>query len=676
MNDSSRTVLDTETPVNPYSLLEAVNRSSDTVNVAWLIFIGLMSYLLITVGAVTQTDLLLNSDVTLPLLQAKIDLRRFFLCAPIVLVLVHGVVLGQLVLLAGKAMEFASAIRMLEISDARTHPLRLELDNFFFVQALAGPERSRMVGTFLHGMSWLTLVLAPVTLLLYLQAVFLPYHDADITGMQLIAVLADVALLVFIGVFLLRSETSFFRTLWGACRYHPVGLIGTTAFLIAATTVSFTFATNPATFLDSATQPSTQQADEPSVRASLGIGGPTGADRVLFGLLPRNLTVTDLRHVAGMDVTPGKPTLNLRGRDLRFAKLDRNDLRQADMTGAQLVGTSFVGADLRGVWMQCADVDGLASSADRRAARCTDARRSNFSKARLTDGKLSGIDLRGAKLEGARLDGADLSYGHMAGADFAGANLERADITGGAWLQGASFAWAHLEGADLAGAKLQLGNFANASMQGINLSRANLQGAVLRDAVLEGANLQFAKLHGADLTGAKMQGTDMTGAAVWRTLPFASEHSTLSDLALITLRPPEDGDLTEAKAAVDALESLALKKRLADALAPVLQAKLNAGWATSPELQAWQGLAKASETAQADGYRLRLSDFLAKLMCRARFANGAVATGIARRSMAPGFKGDMSALYDKLKGSDCPAAAGVSPSLKQDLAATTDALKE
>ena len=29
MNDSSRTGLDTETPVNPYSLLEAVNRSSD-----------------------------------------------------------------------------------------------------------------------------------------------------------------------------------------------------------------------------------------------------------------------------------------------------------------------------------------------------------------------------------------------------------------------------------------------------------------------------------------------------------------------------------------------------------------------------------------------------------------------------------------------------------------------
>jgi hypothetical protein len=138
MNDSSRTGLDTETPVNPYSLLEAVNRSSDTANTAWLLFIGLMAYLLITVAGVTHKDLLLNTAITLPVLQVNIELTRFFLFAPIVLVLLHLGVIGQLVLLARKTLEFASSIRMLEISDQRTHPLRLELDNFFFVQAMPG----------------------------------------------------------------------------------------------------------------------------------------------------------------------------------------------------------------------------------------------------------------------------------------------------------------------------------------------------------------------------------------------------------------------------------------------------------------------------------------------------------------------------------------------------------
>jgi hypothetical protein len=44
------------------------------------------------------------------------------------------------------------AIRMLEVSDRRQHPLRLEVHNFFFVQAIAGPHRSVVMGGFLHAM--------------------------------------------------------------------------------------------------------------------------------------------------------------------------------------------------------------------------------------------------------------------------------------------------------------------------------------------------------------------------------------------------------------------------------------------------------------------------------------------------------------------------------------------
>ena len=51
------------------------------------------------------------------------------------------------------------------------------------------------------------------------------------------------------------------------------------------------------------------------------------------------------------DVTPGERVVRLRGRDLRFARLDRSDLHQADLTGANLDGASLAGADLRGVLM-------------------------------------------------------------------------------------------------------------------------------------------------------------------------------------------------------------------------------------------------------------------------------------------------------------------------------------
>ena len=83
------------------------------------------------------------------------------------------------------------------------------------------------------------------------------------------------------------------------------------------------------------------------------------------------------------DVTPGEPSINLRGRDLRFARLDRTDLHQADMTGANLEGASLVGADLRGAWIGCGDLNELLLTNSRGAARCASARGANFSKARL-----------------------------------------------------------------------------------------------------------------------------------------------------------------------------------------------------------------------------------------------------------------------------------------------------
>jgi uncharacterized protein YjbI with pentapeptide repeats len=674
MNDTSHGEIDTETPVNPYSLLEAVNRSSGGANAAWLIYLGLMSYLLITIAGIGHKDLLLNSDIVLPILQVKIELTRFFLFAPILLVLIHVGLISQLVLLARKTLEFAAAIRMLETTEQRTHPLRLELDNFFFVQAMAGPERSRIVGFFLHGMSWLTLVVMPVILLLYMQLVFLPYHDVAITWAHRVVLMADIALLVFIGVFLWRLETSFFRAFWRTSLHHPIGLAFTAVLLAVVATFSLTIATIPGEAIEG----SVRQANARGAGYILGYAVPglgAAQEGSLFGLFHRNLIVTDMDLVVDKDVTPGEPSINLRGRDLRFAKLDRTDLHQADMTGANLEGASFVGADLRGAWIGCGDLNELLLTNSRGAARCASARGANFSKARLSEAKLAGIDLRGGKLEEAQLDGAQLAHALMMGASFANARLDRADLTG-AWLHGANFLLASLQGADLSGAKPQMADFTSAGMQGANLSLAGLEGAVLRDADLEGANMRMAALHGADMTGAKMQGSDLTGAQVWRTTPPGGEIAAFSDMAQIAVRPPSDDDMTALGASLAHMEDGPLKARLADNLVALTDPGQNASWATSPDQQRWQGLAKSSdEVAVAEGYKTRLTEFLAKLMCRSRYASGAVASGVARRAMAQGFKGDMPSIYDKLRSPDCPATAAMSPRLMRELATAADAAR-
>ena len=111
--------LDGEAPINPYSLLESVNGSSDSANTAWIIFLGLMAYITIAVAGVSHRDLLVNSPLALPVLQVSIDMTRFFMFAPFVLVLLHLGVLVQHVMLARKVVEFDDAVQLLEASE---HP--------------------------------------------------------------------------------------------------------------------------------------------------------------------------------------------------------------------------------------------------------------------------------------------------------------------------------------------------------------------------------------------------------------------------------------------------------------------------------------------------------------------------------------------------------------------------
>ena len=89
MSDGTRVGTDTETPVNPYSLLEAVNSSSETAHTAWLIFLAIMAYLMIAVAGVTHKDLLLETPVALPIMQVSIQQALFFEFAPVILVLFH-----------------------------------------------------------------------------------------------------------------------------------------------------------------------------------------------------------------------------------------------------------------------------------------------------------------------------------------------------------------------------------------------------------------------------------------------------------------------------------------------------------------------------------------------------------------------------------------------------------
>jgi uncharacterized protein YjbI with pentapeptide repeats len=634
MSDDARAAVDAEAPVNPYSLLEALNRSSRAAGTAWLIFLGLMAYLLVTVAGVTHRDLLLNEGVLLPVLQVRIDLARFFRFAPLALLLLHAGLIGQLVLLARKALEFDTALHLLESTDRPTHPLRLELDNFFLVQAIAGPQRSRMVSAFLHAVTWSTLVVLPLLLLLWVQLVFLPFHDPVTTAIDRAALLADVGMLAGLGVFLVHLETSYFRACWRMAAHNP----GSTAFgavvLGAAALFSVLLATVP------------DGGDDRSAMFA-------AADGALFGLFPRNLSLEGVDVAAGRLAAPGRPSLVLRRRDLRGARLARAGLQHVDLSGANLDGADLAGADLRGARLECGDAGLLRRAGDRGAARCASARGASFVAARLSEAMMAGLDLGGARLDDARLEGADLS--------------------GGAMLQGATFQRANLQGADLSGAGLQLTDFSGASMQGADLSLAVLDGALLRNADLEGANLHRARLYGADLSGAKVKASDMTRARLWRTVPPGGDAALMADLTQIVLKAPSGNEVGGIAATVASLGNASLEARLGR-MGPL--AGDDGSWVSSQEGQAWSALMRASEAAaRQDDYKARLSIHLARLACRAGLRDGAVAAGVARRAVSGGFKGDVGYIHERLRSGECAAATAVPPPLLAALAAAAEAAR-
>ena len=189
--------------------LEAIKKAvDDAASVSgglWLSYLFVLFYLAVAAGAVTHADLFFEKAVKLPFLGIELPLVAFFLLAPILFVIVHAYTLVHLVMLTDKAKRYHEALNV-QIKDANGEEaerrkatrdkLRRQLPSNIFIQFLAGPSdlRESAFGWLLRAIAWITLVVAPVLLLLMIQIQFLPYHNGLVAWTQRIALLFDLAL--------------------------------------------------------------------------------------------------------------------------------------------------------------------------------------------------------------------------------------------------------------------------------------------------------------------------------------------------------------------------------------------------------------------------------------------------------------------------------------------------
>jgi len=358
--------------------LEAIKKAVDDAAAVggglWLSYLFVLFYLAVAAGAVTHADLFFENPVKLPFLNIELPLLAFFFLAPILFLIVHAYTLVHLVLLTDKAKRFDQALRY-QIGNenaAIRDSLRRQLPSNIFIQFLAGPVdvRQSAFGWALRAISWVTLVIAPVLLLLLVQIQFLPFHNEPITWTHRIALLADLGLVWWLWRKILSGRELGGRRRGAAWAWTGVGL----AFSASAVLLSWTAATFPGEW---------QEDHWPNwrvfgARDELGTAKKVSLHDLLFNLpvddttRRRNSLFSSTLVLPGLNVYEGLSiddpeklkwrdyVFRARGRDLKDAILDFASLPKVDFTGAELQGASLFGAQLQGASLIGAQLQGTS----------------------------------------------------------------------------------------------------------------------------------------------------------------------------------------------------------------------------------------------------------------------------------------------------------------------------
>ncbi|MFN3200504.1 MAG: pentapeptide repeat-containing protein [Bradymonadia bacterium] len=201
--------------------------------------------------------------------------------------------------------------------------------------------------------------------------------------------------------------------------------------------------------------------------------------------------------------------------DFSFSDLRGADLRGAKLFHASFEGANLEGADLRGVVLYHSDLSHSNLQGARIGAgyewvcvgsggciigdeRCVSRTQATW---------LYGVDLSGARVGDAlnTVPQGNIPWARFVGTDLRGAQLEWSD------LQGMAF-----DEADLTGASLYHSDLNRASFRNAVLHRANLSGAHLKGADLAGADMREAELLWVDFEGMVLTDTNLNGAIVRR----------------------------------------------------------------------------------------------------------------------------------------------------------------
>ena len=338
----------------------AVNDASSRTTALWLSFLTFLAYLTMAVGSVTHVMLFRESPIKLPVLNVDLPLVAFFWIAPIFFVLFHFYLFLQILILVRKASAYDALLRATIKDKISQEEHRNRLDTFIILQLLFGgqKERAGVTALLLRLIAFITLVAAPIALLLQFQLVFLPYHHATVTAVQRVMILLDgVIICAFWFAILRRDRSRYFpkfeqtseeqngseviAKLRGVSRrlvrYAGIALLAlpTTAVYSAAAVIFSWFIF---------TYPSEKYALMPAA-----LGGPVNmVEGKPEGWFSNVLVITYKKLVADEKTDKAPAIISVRGRDLSGAILIGSDMHGIDFIGSNLNNARLDYANLTG----------------------------------------------------------------------------------------------------------------------------------------------------------------------------------------------------------------------------------------------------------------------------------------------------------------------------------------
>ncbi|OSM00146.1 putative pentapeptide repeat protein [Magnetofaba australis IT-1] len=181
--------------------MDAANASGRLARGIHLGFLLVGVYFAILVGSTTHKQLLMESPITLPILDVPLPVVGFYAVVPWLFVLLHLNVLLQFHALAMRVIKVRE--NGLAGQEHRLYPLA------FALWRARSSVKSSLVRAFLNLYVWLTTFILPPLIILWAQARFIPYHDHLITNVQRGALFVDLLLCWAFAIKILSPDGRF-----------------------------------------------------------------------------------------------------------------------------------------------------------------------------------------------------------------------------------------------------------------------------------------------------------------------------------------------------------------------------------------------------------------------------------------------------------------------------------